>query len=140
MCGGTIVFAEIGNFSSFIFQLWQWLPSFSVLGGSGKVGDCCVVSGNGGIVSWWFVWASPDCSFAFAAVNDVASSHHVVHCGIVFVFGVFVFACGAGVVRIRAKSVRPTVVEEDVVSLLVNGFGLCGGIVAVSGLVAGKFS
>ena len=94
--------------------------------------------------------ACPDCSFSLSAVDDVATTHHVVYRGFVLVVRMLVLACGAGVVGIGAKSMSPAVVEPECVAMLLNGLtagvvvggtcrfvGACG-IVGIAGLGTGK--
>ena len=80
--------------------------------------------------------ACPNGMFAFAAMDDGASTEHVVDCGVGSMFGVSVLAGGAGVVGIGAKSMRPAVVEAEMVAGLVDRFVCVVGIVAVGGIVA----
>ena len=101
--------------------LRQWLPSSSDFGGavrgsgSGEIRDCAIIGSgcsNGGVAGGFRFRASPNGSFTFALVNDVAATHHVVNCGFFFMVGVSVLARGTGVVGIGAESMAPAVVES----------------------------
>ena len=78
--------------------------------------------------------ACPNGTFAFAAMDYVASTEHVADGGVCAMFGVPVLAGGAGVIGIGAVSVCPAVVETDAVAGLVDRFGCFGGVGA--GVVA----
>ena len=71
-------------------------------------------------------------------MDDVASTHHVVNCGFVFVLGVLVLAGSTGVIGIRAKSMGPAVVKTKCGALLLDGFALS--IVRLTGLGGGEFT